>query len=108
MRRADHPQAMLEILAAERGLTGATRANLMARADPADPRQLDAVDTYLKSPDLTDAEAAAFLNSFPLRSRRHLRASRRTVTSSSGPQGLPMGSNSSTRSIARGRSISCC
>lgn len=65
---ADHPQAMLEILGNEPDLTGATRANLMARADPADPRQLGAVDTYLKSPDLAADEAAAFLNSFPLRS----------------------------------------
>lgn len=65
---ADHPQAMLDILNNQPALTGATRANLMARADPADPRQLDAVDTYFKNPELTDSEAVAFLNSFPLRS----------------------------------------
>ena len=65
---AEHPLAMMEVLRNEPALTGATRANLMARADPADPRQLDAVDAYLKKPNLTDSEAAAFLNSFPLRS----------------------------------------
>ena len=65
---ADHSQSMLEILSNDPGLTGVTRANLMARADPADPRQLEAVDTYLKNPELAADEAAAFLNSFPLRS----------------------------------------
>lgn len=65
---AEQPLTMLEVLRNEPALTGATRANLMARADPADPRQLDAVDAYLKDPDLTDSEAATFLNSFPLRS----------------------------------------
>ena len=65
---AEQPLAMMEVLRNEPALTGATRANLMARADPADPRQLDAVDAYLKVPDLTDSEAATFLNSFPLRS----------------------------------------
>ncbi len=65
---AEHPQAMMEVLDIEASVTGKSRARLMARADPADAGQLAAVDTYLRSPDRTDEEAAVFLNLFPLRS----------------------------------------
>lgn len=65
---AEHPQAMMEVLDTETSVTGKSRARLMARADPADAGQLAAVDTYLRSPDRTDEEAAVFLKLFPLRS----------------------------------------
>ena len=65
---AEHPQAMMEVLSDESTVTGNFRARLMARADPADAGQLAAVDTYLRSPDRTDEEAAVFLKLFPLRS----------------------------------------
>ena len=65
---AEHPAQMLEILADEQDLGGLVRANLMARADPTDPKQLAAVDAYLRSPARLPEEATAFLQSFPLRS----------------------------------------
>lgn len=65
---ADHPEAMLEILNSESRVSGALRASLMARANPADPSQMDSVDAYLRRPELSGEEAAAFLKTFPLRS----------------------------------------
>ncbi|MFD0892223.1 hypothetical protein KBB96_12400 [Luteolibacter ambystomatis] len=64
-----HPAAMAEVIASPdtSGLAPAERAALMARADPSDARQLAAADTYLRNPDLTAEEAAAFLKIFPLR-----------------------------------------
>ncbi len=62
---AEHPEAALEMADA---VDGIPRANLMARAHPDDPRQLAAVDAYLRGPDLTEGDADAFLKSFPLRS----------------------------------------
>ena len=65
---AEHPDAMLQILGPDSTVDGATRANLMARANPEDPAQLSAVDVYLRSPDRSPEEASVFLKSFPLRS----------------------------------------
>jgi hypothetical protein len=65
---ADHPQAMLETLETDVALESPDRASLVARADPADPRQLGSVDDFLHRPELTAEEAGAFLNAFPLRS----------------------------------------
>ena len=65
---ADHPAEILTALKDSPGVGEATRASLMARANPADPIQLQAVDAYLKQPDLGAGEAAVFLKSFPLRS----------------------------------------
>jgi hypothetical protein len=65
---AEHPGAMLEALNDEPGVSGIVRASLMARANPADPSQLGSVDAYLRKPELSNEEAAAFLKTFPLRS----------------------------------------
>jgi hypothetical protein len=65
---AEHPGVMLEVLAAGNSLTGIACANLMARADPVDPKQMAIVDAYLRSQDRSPEEAAAFLQAFPLRS----------------------------------------
>lgn len=65
---AEHPGAMLQILGPDSAVDEATRANLMARANPEDPAQLSAVDAYLRSPDRSPGEVAVFLKSFPLRS----------------------------------------
>lgn len=64
---AEHPEAMLEILS-DSSADGLARASLMARAKPENPQQLAAVDAYLRAPDRSPEEAAAFLKSFPLRS----------------------------------------
>lgn len=61
---ADHPA---EVIGAFQGSSDLP-AELMARADPADPKQLAAVDAYLHDPSLTKEEVASFLNAFPLRS----------------------------------------
>lgn len=61
---ADHPA---EVIGAFQGSSDLP-ADLMARADPADPEQLAAVDAYLHDPSLTKEEVASFLNAFPLRS----------------------------------------
>jgi hypothetical protein len=65
---AEHPAAMLESLETDMTTDGPGRACLVARADPADPQQLGAVDDYLRRPGLTAEEASAFLTAFPLRS----------------------------------------
>jgi hypothetical protein len=65
---ADHPEKIQGILEASPALDGATRAQLMARADAADPAQLAALETYLRDPALPREEATALLKSFPLRS----------------------------------------
>jgi len=65
---AEHPGEMIDALAADGSITGPTRATLMARADPTDARQLDAIDAYLKNPALSPEEATAFLDVFPFRS----------------------------------------
>jgi hypothetical protein len=65
---ADHPAAMLETLETDVAIESPDRASLVARADPADPRQLGSVDNYLHRPELTPEEATAFFNAFPLRS----------------------------------------
>jgi hypothetical protein len=65
---ADHPAEMLLALEAESAVEPLTRANLMARLDPAEPTQLTAIDAYLRDPQLNSEDAAVFLNSFPLRS----------------------------------------
>jgi hypothetical protein len=65
---AEHPEAMLETLETDVSLESPDRACLVARADPADPKQLGSVDDYLHRPNLTAEEADVFLNAFPLRS----------------------------------------
>ena len=65
---ADHPEAIMEILAGDSPVVDTPRASIMARADPSQNTQLDSVDDYLRRPDLTPAEATTFLKSFPLRS----------------------------------------
>lgn len=67
---ADHPAAVVDLLGSADGasLDPLTRATLMARIDPADGAQLSAADAYLRGTDLSIDEAAAFLESFPLRS----------------------------------------
>lgn len=65
---AAHPQAMFEVLEEGSSVTGTLRANLMARAHPNDPAQLEQVNRYLQTPGLSDEEAVAFLRSYPLRS----------------------------------------
>ncbi len=62
---AEHPVVAMEMADSVEGIA---RANIMARAHPDDPRQMNAVDAYLRGPDLSDHEAEAFLKSFPLRS----------------------------------------
>lgn len=62
---AEHPAVALEMADA---VDGSARASLMARAQPDDPKQLAAVDAYLRRTDLSAEEAAVFLQSFPLRS----------------------------------------
>ena len=64
---AAHPGTMLRILGEDTALPGTTRANLMARARPEDAEQSAAVNHYLTSPDLPEAEAVAFLRAYPLR-----------------------------------------
>lgn len=65
---AAHPAEMLEALGTSEDVSGPARASLMARADPADAAQIAAVDTYLRSPELSEDDAIAFLRIFPLRS----------------------------------------
>ncbi|HEX7260904.1 MAG TPA: hypothetical protein VF258_03735 [Luteolibacter sp.] len=65
---AEHPEAMLEILDSNSTVDGLSRASLMARAKPENPRQLAAVDDYLRDPHRSQEEATAFLKTFPLRS----------------------------------------
>ncbi len=65
---ADHPESITETLAAAEGLDEGTRATLMARTNPDDPHQSNAVDDYLRSPDRSPEEVEAFLKIFPLRS----------------------------------------
>jgi hypothetical protein len=65
---ARHPQAMFEVLETENAVDASARANLMARADPSQVAQLEAVDRYLRDSALAPDEAAVFLKSFPLRS----------------------------------------
>lgn len=65
---AQHPGVMLEVLATGNSLTGIACASLMARADPEDSKQMATVNDYLRSPDRSPEEAAAFLKAFPLRS----------------------------------------
>jgi hypothetical protein len=65
---AEHPEAIMEILAADSPVVGSPRASIMARADPSQITQLDSVDDYVRRPDLSPAEATTFLKSFPLRS----------------------------------------
>lgn len=65
---AEHPGAMLDVLVSGPPLNGMACANLMARADPADSKQMATVDAYLRSPDRSPEEASAFLQAFPLRS----------------------------------------
>ncbi len=65
---AEHPGAMLEVLASGQPVNGTDCASLMARADPADSRQMATVDAYLRSPDRSPEEVSAFLQEFPLRS----------------------------------------
>jgi len=65
---ADHPAEILQALQSESAVDPATRANLMARLDPAVPEQLAAIDQYLRDPLRTGEDASVFLKSFPLRS----------------------------------------
>lgn len=65
---AEHPAVIVSARTALAQLDAADRANLMARADPADETQAAAVDRYLRDPALDPTEAAAFLRTFPLRS----------------------------------------
>lgn len=65
---AEHPAEMIEALTAAGSQDPTTRADLMARIDPSDPEQLEAVDGYLRNPSLTAEESTAFLRMFPLRS----------------------------------------
>lgn len=67
---AAHPAAMAGVIASPDAddLEPPQRAALMARVDPADAPQLAAADAYLRNPDLSVEEAAAFLKVFPLRS----------------------------------------
>jgi hypothetical protein len=65
---AEHPEKIIGLLTDTQTIESPVRADLMARADPADPAQLAAVDQYLRKPDLTTEEVAAFLKAFPLRS----------------------------------------
>ncbi len=65
---ADHPAQMAQALEADSTIDPITRANLMARLDPAEPTQLTAIDAYFRDPQRSTADAAVFLKSFPLRS----------------------------------------
>lgn len=65
---ADHPAAMLAALETTTTVDPSTRANLMARLDPAEPDQFAALDAYLLDPHRTPDETSTFLKSFPLRS----------------------------------------
>jgi hypothetical protein len=65
---AEHPDQLWEPVQAADALEPATRANLMARLNPADPEQLAAIEHYLRSPDRSREDVGAFLNAFPLRS----------------------------------------
>ena len=68
---AGHPAAMLEALTEDgfaEVLPEASRAQLLARADAADPEQTGMLEHYLRSPELETNEARLFLESFPLRS----------------------------------------
>jgi hypothetical protein len=65
---ADAPAAAIAAVAEAETIDPLTRASLMARANPTDPAQLDAVDRYLRTPGLQPAESGTFLNLFPLRS----------------------------------------
>ncbi len=65
---AEHPAEAMDAIKDLTDQDHMTRAVLMARADPTDPAQMAAVETYLRKSDLTDEEAASFLRTFPLRS----------------------------------------
>ena len=65
---AQHPGVMSGVLITDSNIKSSDRATLMARANPEDPQQLAAVDAYLRSPERSPEEAAAFLETFPLRS----------------------------------------
>lgn len=68
---AGHPAAMLQALTEDgfaADLPAASRAQLLARADAADPAQLGMLEHYLRRPDMETTEAKVFLESFPLRS----------------------------------------
>lgn len=65
---ADHPAEGIALVQSGTSLESAARATLMARADPAEPAQLAAVDQYLRDPSRPAEEVAAFLKAFPLRS----------------------------------------
>ena len=62
---AEHPGAVLPVLD---GLDPSDRGSLIARADPVDPEQAAAVETFLKNPSSTPEEIEVFLKTFPLRS----------------------------------------
>ena len=65
---AQHPGAMLEVLTNDVEIDPQVRAELMARADPREPGQMEQVEIYLNDPARSDAEIEAFLKAFPLRS----------------------------------------
>lgn len=65
---AEHPSAAIAMLQSESPLEANARATLMARANPADPAQLAAVDAYLRDPVRQSDEVTVFLKAFPLRS----------------------------------------
>jgi hypothetical protein len=65
---AEHPAEAMQAVGSLAEQDPVTRAAVMARADPADPAQMEAVENYLRKPGLTDEEATAFLRAFPLRS----------------------------------------
>lgn len=64
---AEHPDKIIPIAASGAGIDPAHRAYLMARAQPSDPGQAAAVETYLHDPNTTAGEAARFLKAYPFR-----------------------------------------
>lgn len=65
---AEHPAEILESMKSAPQVDSALRADLMARLDPAEADQTEALDEYLRDPQVPASEAAVFLKSFPLRS----------------------------------------
>ena len=68
---ADHSAVAISELADDSTMLAENpglRAGLMARADPADPEQLQTVEAYLADPAVSQVEKRDFLKLFPLRS----------------------------------------
>lgn len=65
---ADHPAIMIATLSEAAADSSAETTSLWARADPADPAQAAAIDTYLRNPAIPVAQRETFLSLYPLRS----------------------------------------